>query len=116
MGVTKALFYREKKHRLPDGYIVNAIHLSEVMRLLREKADFVPFIISKLNNGPRYPWGDAFAYSWVQSPNGSELTWWMLHFYDNPLSVRRYENRPNHDRKVESSKALLPGGELLTVS
>jgi hypothetical protein len=86
--VTKALFYREKGHRLPDGYVVTAIHhrrMYEVMRDFGENADFFPSIIGELNQNPLRSWGDVFAYSWVQSPNGSEQTWWMLHFYGNPL-------------------------------
>ncbi len=86
--VTKALFYREKGHRLPDGYIVTAIHhrrMEEVIRHFGQDADFFPFIIDELNNSSLRSWGDAFSYSWVQSPNGSEQTWWMLHFYGNPL-------------------------------
>ena len=44
-----------------------------------------PFIIGELNNSPLRSWGAALAYSWVESPNGSQQTWWMLHFYGNPL-------------------------------
>jgi hypothetical protein len=88
--VTKALFYREKGHRLPDGYTVTAIYHRRMEEALRHgrDADFFLFFISiidELNNNPLRSWGDTFAYSWVQSPNGSEQTWWMLHFYGNPL-------------------------------
>jgi hypothetical protein len=42
-------------------------------------------MISELNHSLLRSWGDAFAYAWVPSPNGAERTWWMLHFYGNPL-------------------------------
>jgi hypothetical protein len=86
--VTKALFYREKGYRLPDHYAVNAIHhslVAELIQHLGESADFMRLMISELNHSLLRSWGDAFAYAWVPSPNGAERTWWMLHFYGNPL-------------------------------
>lgn len=86
--VTKALFYREKGYRLPDGCAVNAFHyrrFDELLRIAGKDADFWEFIITKLNDRPVNSWGPAFAYTWLQSPNGADSTWWMLHFYGNPL-------------------------------
>jgi hypothetical protein len=91
----KALFYREKGHRLPDEYGVNVIHyrrMKDVFRASGADGNFWAFIISELNGKDLYSWGAVFAYSWLQSPNDPEVTWWMLHFYGNPIylcSTRR---------------------------
>jgi hypothetical protein len=83
--VVKALFYREKGHRLPDGYFINAIHyrrLEEIERLPGSDRDFWSFTVTELiENRPRKSWDKAFAYSWLQSPNDPEATWWLLEFY-----------------------------------
>lgn len=68
----KALFYREKGHRLPDEFGVNAIHyrrMKDVFRTSSADGDFRAFIISELNDKELYSWGAVFAYSWLQSPN-----------------------------------------------
>jgi len=86
--VVKALFFREKGHGLQDGFIVNAIHqarLEGLERQLGEDKDFLYFILSKLIEDSDFKaWGEVFGYSWVQSPNGSERTWWLLDFYGTP--------------------------------
>lgn len=82
--VIKALFYREKGHRLPEGYAINAIHhrrMDAVIRQSGSDADFWMFIIAKLNEKSlRKAWGEVFGYSWVQSPNDPDATWWLLDF------------------------------------
>jgi hypothetical protein len=83
--VVKALFYREKGYRLPDGYGIHAIHhrrIVEAERLAGPDGDFYAFILAELiEHRERQAWGDVFGYSWVQSPNDSGATWWLLDFY-----------------------------------
>jgi hypothetical protein len=83
--LVKALFYREKKYRLPAGYIVNPVHYRQFPYLEETSGadrDFWPFIITQLQQSPqRYKWGDVFGYSWVQSPNDVDATWWLLELY-----------------------------------
>jgi hypothetical protein len=83
--VVKALFFREKGHRLPGGYVVNAINyrrMEEIERSSGENSNFWPFIITELiERGQRQAWGDVFGYRWVQSPNDPDATWWLLEFY-----------------------------------
>jgi 5-methylcytosine-specific restriction endonuclease McrA len=83
--VVKALFFREKGYRLPDFYKVNAIHHSRFAALAEESDDydeFLMFIITQLREqSERRAWGQVFGYSWVQSPNNSDQTWWLLDFY-----------------------------------
>jgi hypothetical protein len=83
--VVKALFYCEKGYRLPGGHIVTAINyrkMTEIDRLSGENRDFWPFIITELiESRQRRAWGDVFAYSWVQSPNDPNATWWLSEFY-----------------------------------
>lgn len=85
--VVKALFYREKRYRLPAGYVINPIHYRElpVIESMVGERDFWPFILAELDQSPnRQKWGDVFAYSWVQSPNDFNATWWLLSLYDRP--------------------------------
>lgn len=86
--VVKALFYREKGHRLPGGYLVSAINhrrMEEIERVSGENRDFWPFIITELiERGERQAWGDVFAYSWIQSPHDPDATWWLIEFYGTP--------------------------------
>jgi hypothetical protein len=83
--VVKALFYREKGYRFPEGYLINAIHyrrMDDVSRRAGTNRDFWPFILNELiENSPRQTWGDVFGYWWLQSPNDSDATWWLLEFY-----------------------------------
>jgi hypothetical protein len=82
--VVKALFWREKGHRLPDGYAVTAINharLKDIERQAGAEKDFLPFIIAELNGSEFKQWGEVFGYFWVQSPNHPEQTWWLLEFY-----------------------------------
>src|SRR4029077_1646876 len=83
--VVKALFYRERGHRLPDKYIVIAINyrrMSEIERLSADDPDFWPSIITELiERGQRQSWSDVFAYSWLQCRNDPDATWWRLEFY-----------------------------------
>ena len=83
--VVKALFYREKGHRLPAGYIVNPIHHTKLDALARQSQDsreFLSFIITELiEHSEHQAWGEVFGYSWVQSPNDPEQAWWLLDFY-----------------------------------
>ena len=94
--VVRALFYREKGHRLPDRYIVSAINyrrMATIERLSVENRDFWPFIITELiERGQRQAWGDVFAFSWVQSPNDPDGTWWLLEFYGTPQYLCRTWN------------------------
>ena len=80
-----ALFFREKGHRLPDGYVVNAIHRTKLDALARQSTDnkeFLSFITTELiEYSERHAWGQVFGYSWVQSPNDEEQTWWLLDFF-----------------------------------
>jgi hypothetical protein len=83
--VAKALFFRVKGHRLPDGYIVNSIHFRrfpQIEAMSVENRDFWPMIISELlHSSQKEVWGDVFSYSWVQSPNNPDATWWLLSLY-----------------------------------
>jgi hypothetical protein len=86
--VVRALFYREKGHRLPGGYAINALHhrrMNDVIRQSGDNADFWLFIIDKLNEPAAHKaWGEVLGYSLVQSPNDLDATWWLLHFYGTP--------------------------------
>jgi hypothetical protein len=86
--VVKALFFREKGHRLPDGYLLIAINhrrMEEIERSSGDNRDFWPFVITELiERGQRQAWGDVFAYSWIQSANDPDATWWLLEFYGTP--------------------------------
>ncbi len=85
--VVKALFYREKGYRLPDGYIVNPMHYRQLPQIesMIGGGDFWRFILAELYQSPnRQNWGDVFAYSWVQSPNDINAIWWLLSLYDRP--------------------------------
>ena len=68
---------------MPDDYRVNTINwrwLPEM--LMSENGDFLQFVLSQLMNpNARKARGQVFAYSWLQSPNGANHTWWMLEFY-----------------------------------
>lgn len=84
--VIKALFFRVKGYRLPDGYIVNAIHYRvyrQIEAMSGEHRDFWPIIIAELlRSSHAEAWGDVFGYSLVQSPNDPNATWWLLSLYD----------------------------------
>ena len=87
--VVKALFYREKRYRLPDDCSIHAINyrrMREFEDLAGPNKDFYVFILAELAEyAERRSWGDVFGYSWVQSPNHSDATWWLLDFYGKPL-------------------------------
>jgi hypothetical protein len=83
--LVKALFCREKGYHLPAEYIVNPIHYRQLPYIAEASGtdrDFWPLIITRLMQSPqRRQWGDVFGYSWVQSPNDANATWWLLGFY-----------------------------------
>jgi hypothetical protein len=87
--VVRALFYREKEYLLPNECAINAIHycrFADAVRLAGPDADFYGFILGKLtDDAQRQSWGDVFAYSWIQSPNHPNATWWLLEFYGKRL-------------------------------
>lgn len=85
--VVQALFYRENGHRLPQDHLVNAIHPVRRAHFGREEHEFFDWIVLKLRNEPRRRWGSTFGYSWVQSPNGALMTWWLLEFYGSDRYV-----------------------------
>jgi hypothetical protein len=82
--VVKALFYREKGHRLPDKCAINAINYRRIDEVIERTGDpeFWGFILNELiENSPRQTWGDVFGYWWLQSPKDPDATWWLLEFY-----------------------------------
>lgn len=86
--VIKGLFYLEKRYRLPDDCTIHAINhrrMSEFEDLAGPNRDFYALILTELaEHTERRSWGDVFGYSWVQSPNYSDATWWLLDFYGRP--------------------------------
>ena len=83
----KALFYREKGHRLADDHRVNAIHPSRWPTIQGDAREFLEWITAGLQTMPAKSWGTTFAYRWVQSPNGPSMTWWLLELYGTPQYV-----------------------------
>jgi hypothetical protein len=82
--VVKALFYREKAHRLPDPYAINVINYRRIDEVIERTGDteYWALILNELiEKGPRQTWGDVFGYWWLQSPNDQEASWWLLEFY-----------------------------------
>jgi hypothetical protein len=81
--VVKALFYREKGYRLPDSIQVKPLHRLFIPSFLEsENGDLLEMILTELQQpGSRRAWGQVFAYSWIQSPNDINQTWWLLEFY-----------------------------------
>ena len=98
--ITKALFYREKGHRLSGNYIVNAIHYTKFAKLAdqsEDNRDFLEFIVTELSEQrQRKAWGGVFGYSWVQSPNDDEQTWWLLDFYGGRHYLCNTCNQTDH--------------------
>ena len=85
--LVKALFYVEKRYRLPDDCLIHAINyrrMGEAERLAGPNKDFYASILTELQHQEHRAWGDVFGYSWVQSPNHSDATWWLLDFYGKP--------------------------------
>jgi hypothetical protein len=82
--IVKGLFYRVKGHRLPDDYGVNALNLSRLDDASLAGTEFKSValdFIAMLRRETPVAKGDTFAYRWLQSPNGSERTIWLLTFY-----------------------------------
>lgn len=82
--IVKGLFWKVKKHRLPNEYGVYALHLSRLNDGSlpdREFRNVVLDFIAMVRNEAPVTKGDTFAYRWLQSPNGSERTIWLLTFY-----------------------------------
>jgi hypothetical protein len=82
--IVKAVFYREKGYPVPSGYMIHAINyrgFAEAQRVSGPNADFYQFILHELISAEAQSWGGAFAYSWIQSPNDSNATWWLLEFF-----------------------------------
>jgi len=85
--VVQALFYREKGYRLPKDHLVNAIHPVRQAHFGREEHEFFDGIVFDLRGERRRKWGNTFGYAWVQSPNGTSMTWWLLEFYGSDRYV-----------------------------
>jgi hypothetical protein len=60
----------------------NHTKLDALARQSTDNKEFLSFIIIELiEHNERQAWGQVFGYSWVQSPNDDEQTWWLLDFF-----------------------------------
>jgi hypothetical protein len=92
--MVRGLFFREKGHRVPDSYGVDVIHRLRVPELIDgPDGDFFSMVVMKLAESEnRHERGETFAYSFLQSPNDDDQTWWTLEFYGTEEWLSRTVN------------------------
>jgi hypothetical protein len=82
--IVTALYFRTKGIRLPDNHAVRVLHvsrMSQLSRINRELFDVARQFIALVKKEPGHIQGTAFAFKWIQSPNGAHNTMWLLFFY-----------------------------------
>ena len=83
---TSAHIFAEKSYRLPDDHIVNALAWTRVPNLDKEVQEATREFVELLyHEAPPREIGKTFEYRWLQSPNGSSRSIWLLSFYEQPL-------------------------------
>jgi hypothetical protein len=82
--IVKGLFYKVKEHRLPDDHGVNALAVGRIRQLVAPGSEvdltFQGFI-ALIEQETLTSFGGTFGFRWLQSPNGTEHTMWLLYFY-----------------------------------
>jgi hypothetical protein len=82
--IVKGLFYRVRGRRLPDDHAVKVTHSSQFPQTFAVHPQVeltLRQLIAVINAEPAHQLGDAFAFKWLQAPNGPDRSMWLLYFY-----------------------------------
>jgi hypothetical protein len=82
--IVKGLFYKVKKHRLPDDHGVNALAVCRFRQLTETDPEIdlaLRGFIALIEQETLTQFGETFGFRWLQSPNGVDHTMWLLYFY-----------------------------------